>query len=332
MLNGRVTSVLPQLGNRAVQERLIAAADADRLHHAYLFEGPEGVGKASFAAWFARYLNCAAPNRPCDTCPSCRQILVGSHPDVLTVGPDPERATRVVSVSLIQGVIQAVQLQRHSARRRVIVIDPADAMNEEAANTLLKTLEEPPEGTQFILITSRVASLLSTIRSRTQRVRFGPVSEAEMAQFGEARGLAGSFVRAAGGSPGLALLLAGGEGEARIRARDGILAAAGEPLYRALAFAEAEGKKDEGESRADVAVNVFEELLRDTVLVAAGRHSAVLHQDVLPALEIWARKLEGGGLERLAPRIADARLRLKLNVSGRVVLEALLAQLNLELR
>lgn len=324
--------MLPVLGNIAVQERLIAAADADRLHHAYLFEGPDGVGKATFAVWFARYVNCTAANRPCGKCASCRQMLAGSHPDLLVVGTDPERATRVVSVDQAHTIINAVQLQRHSARRRFVIIDPADAMNDESANTLLKTLEEPPAGTQFILITARVASLLSTIRSRSQRVRFGPLNDADMATFAAQKQVDGESIRAAEGSPGRALLLAGGEGEVRKKVREGLLAAAGQPLHRLMAFAEAEGKKEEGESRAEVVVGVLEEMLRDATLIAAGRPYRVVHREAAAELRIWAERLDGGGLERLGPKIADARLRLRLNVNGRMVLESLIAQLNLELR
>ena len=332
MLNTRVPVALPILGNQAIQHRLLAAADADHLHHAYLFEGPDGVGKSTFALWFARYVNCTGAARPCGKCGSCRQMLAGSHPDLIVVGTDPERVSRVVSVDQVHRVIQAVQLQRHSAKRRFVIIDPADAMNDESANAMLKTLEEPPAGTQFILITARVASLLSTIRSRSQRVRFGPLSDADMATFSAKHKLSDEIVRAAGGSPGRALLLAGGEGETRLKIRDAILAAAGQPLHRLMAFAEAEGKKEEGESRADVAVDLLEELLRDATMLAAGRADRMNHPDATPALKNWAQRLEGGGLERLGPRIADARLRLKLNVNGRIVLEALIAQLNLELR
>ena len=259
-------------------------------------------------------------------------MLAGSHPDLMVVGTDPERTTRVVSVDQAQAIISLVQLQRHSARRRFVIIDPADAMNDESANTLLKTLEEPPGGTQFILITARVASLLSTIRSRSQRVRFGPLNDADMAIFAAQKQVDAESVRAAEGSPGRALLLAGGEGEVRNKIRAGLLAAAGQPLNRLMAFAEAEGKKEEGESRAEIVVGVLEEMLRDATLIAAGRPDRVVHREVAAELAAWAERLDGGGLERLGPKIADARLRLRLNVNGRMVLESLIAQLNLELR
>ncbi|GDX82419.1 DNA polymerase III subunit delta' [Deltaproteobacteria bacterium] len=307
------------------------AANEDRLHHAYLFEGPEGVGKATFALWLARYVNCEAEVRPCGTCRSCRLMISGAHPDLVVVGPDPEKATRIISVDQAQALTRALQLQRHSARRRFVLLDPADVINEEAANSLLKTIEEPPRGTQFVLITSRVGSLLQTIRSRTERVRFGPVPTEDFALWLSGRGISEVHGLAASGSPGIALRLHDGEGDERLAARDAMLDAIGQPLFRLFAYSEAEGKKDEGVSRAELVVNLLEELLRDCVCLANGRGDRLLHADRRDRLEPWARALWPGGLARMTQALATARDRLRLNVNGRTVLESLFAQLNLEL-
>lgn len=321
----------PLVGNLAVQARLAQAADEDRLHHAYLFEGPEGVGKATFALWLARYVNCTAATRPCGECASCRLMLSGAHPDLVVVGPDPEKVTKILSVDQIHQLISAVQLQRHSARRRFVLLDPADALNEDAANALLKTLEEPPRGTQFVLVTARVASLLPTIRSRTQRVRFGPVPEADLLQWAANRQISPEIVRMAGGSLGGALHLAEGAAEARTTLRDAVIAAAGQPLVKLFALTEAEGKRDEGVNRAELVVDVLEELLRDAACLANGREGQLVHAACQPALAAWARALWPGGLARMGVAVASARDRLRLNVNGRTVLESLFAQLNLEL-
>ncbi len=321
----------PLVGNLAVQARLAQAADEDRLHHAYLFEGPDGVGKATFALWLARYVNCEGTRRPCGECRSCRLMLTGGHPDLVVIGPDPEKVTRVISVDQAHQLINAVQLQRHSAKRRFVILDPADALNEDAANSLLKTLEEPPRGTQFILVTARVASLLQTIRSRTQRVRFGPVPEAELTAFLGARGVSPEMARMAGGSLGQAMKLAEGEAEARTTLRDAILDATGQPLVKLFALTEAEGKREEGVNRAELVVDVLEELLRDAACVANDRDDRLLHPAKRAQLALWARALWPGGHARMALALASARDRLRLNVNGRTVLESLFAQLNLEL-
>ncbi|MDP2316094.1 MAG: DNA polymerase III subunit delta' [Pseudomonadota bacterium] len=320
------------LGNAEVRHRLWRAADDGRMHHCYLFEGPEGVGKAMTAMRLALMVNCLADERPCGICASCRLFLAGTHPDLVVVHPDPDRATRVITAEQARGIISALQLQRHSARRRFVIIDPVDALTEEAANALLKTFEEPPAGTQFILVTARAASLLPTVRSRSQRVRFGPVPRAELEDWLVGRGLDPSLATLSAGSPGYALRLADGEAEERREVVAQLLATVGQPLHQLFAFTEAAGKKSDGSvERTTLVVDALEELLRDTVVVASGRDESALHQAHLGALAVWASALHPGGVGRLEKAVAAARDRLRLNVNGRVVLEALLTTLNLEL-
>lgn len=320
------------LGNEGVRARLWRAADEGRMHHCYLFEGPEGVGKAMTALRLALTVNCLGSGPPCGACTSCRQILAGSHPDIVRIGPDPDRATRVITADQARGVISSLQLQRHSARRRFVIIDPADALTEEAANAMLKTFEEPPAGTQFILVTARAASLLPTVRSRSQRVRFGPVPRVELEEWLLARGHDPALAVLSAGSPGYALRLADGEAEERREVVAQLLSAVGQPLHQLFTFTEAAGKKSDGSvERTTLVVDALEELLRDAVFVASGRADEVIHPTHLDALGVWATALHPAGIGRMEKAIAAARDRLRLNVNGRVVLEALLTGLNLEL-
>ncbi len=320
--------LVPILGNTLLRERLWRAADDGRLHHCYLFEGPEGVGKRLTAERFALFLNCEGEARPCGTCRPCRLILAGTHPDVIVVEPDTSRATRILSADQARGIIDALSLQRHSARRRVVILDPADALTEEAGNALLKTFEEPPAGTQFCLVTARPAALLQTVRSRSQRVRFGPVSQQELTAWLTARGLDAALAIEAEGSPGRALRLAEGEAQERQAVRDALREALGQPLHRLFAFTEAGGKKgDDGEAGAARVVDAVEELMADIVATAANRPPRHAH----PSLRGWTRALWPGGVARMERHLAHARDRMRLNVNGRTVLDALLSNLNLEL-
>lgn len=209
-----------------------------------------------------------------------------------------------------------------------MILDPADAMGEEAANALLKTLEEPPPHTQFILVSSRSGALLQTVRSRSQRVRFGPVPAAALGPWLAVRGLSPELARDAMGSPGLALRLAEGEAADRAQTREGLLSAMGQPLHKLFVYTETAGKKGEdGEAGAARVVDALEETLRDVACMAAGR--APLHPH--PMLATWTRALWPGGLGRMERAVAQARDRLRLNVNGRTVLDALLSALNLEL-
>lgn len=328
----------PIIGNEALRTRLWRAADEGRMHHCYLFEGPEGVGKATTAMRLALYVNCLSERRPCGTCQSCRLMLAGTHPDLIVVEPDPDKVTRTITAEQARRLISSLQLQRHSARRRFVILDPADALGEEAANALLKTLEEPPAGTQFVLVTARAASLLQTVRSRSQRVRFGPVPEAAMTEWLLGRGLDPGLVVASQGSPGVAMRLADGEAAERKELAARIVDTVGAPLHVLFAFTEATGKRGETAAergataeRSALAVDTLEALLRDTVAVAAGREAAVLHPEHLGKLRTWSGALYPGGVARLEQAVARARERLDLNVNGRVVLEALFTTVNLEL-
>jgi DNA polymerase-3 subunit delta' len=104
-------------------------------------------------------------------------MLRGSHPDLVVIGPDVGKKIRMIGVESIRDVIRQTRLHRYAARRRTFVIDPADILRDEAANALLKTLEEPPAGTGFILVTDKASTLLPTVLSRSQRVRFHLSSE-----------------------------------------------------------------------------------------------------------------------------------------------------------
>ncbi|MBN2719290.1 MAG: DNA polymerase III subunit delta' [Deltaproteobacteria bacterium] len=147
----------------------------DKLHHAYLFEGPPGVGKQLTALALALAINCDSEKDGCGECIHCRKLLKGNHPDYLELTP-PDGKRNI----LIDGVREAeawIRMRPHEGKARILVIAPADAMTESAANALLKTLEEPRRGNYIILVTAASSSLLPTVRSRCQSVRFHALSE-----------------------------------------------------------------------------------------------------------------------------------------------------------
>jgi DNA polymerase III delta prime subunit len=171
-------------------ETLARSLASERIHSAYLFTGP-GEAPREAAAWFARALACRAGGaaRPCGACPACRRSApreavaldgtgksgplyrhVGEHPDLLWIerGRDDTR----VRIAQIRGVQQALYLRAVEGGRRAVVIADAEWLNLEAQNALLRTLEEPPPGTTFLLVTASPSGLAPTVRSRCQRVRF----------------------------------------------------------------------------------------------------------------------------------------------------------------
>lgn len=157
---------------QAQWQRLQRAAARDRTAHALLLSGPEGLGMEHFArVWAARVL-CEQPvdTGPCGDCRSCVLFQAGSHPDFLWI--EPEAAGKAIRVEPVRDLIEYLQLSSQYDRGKIAVITPAEAMNRNAANSLLKTLEEPPPDSRLILISNRPARLPVTIRSRCQQVNF----------------------------------------------------------------------------------------------------------------------------------------------------------------
>ena len=159
-----------------------------RIAHAYLFHGPDGVGKELAAKNFAKLLNCRSPKKgdACDFCGECLLAEKNGHPDVLWLRPSGK--TRIIYIgnpdSLKNGTVRDFQrrvaLKPFQGKWKVGIFVDADCMEEAAQNAILKTLEEPPAHTVIILVSSRPESLLPTILSRCQAVRFGPMREEEL--------------------------------------------------------------------------------------------------------------------------------------------------------
>lgn len=164
-------------GNEGVKKTLRLALERGRVPNSLIFGGPEGVGKMEMALTLAKALNCAGLTvDSCDACPSCRAIEAGSHPDVMSFTVDVQK----VKVSQTEMVKQMAYLRPMTGKKRVFIIDDAKDMTAEAANSLLKVLEEPPAFSHIILITDSPHLLLPTIRSRCRMLAFSPIGQAEI--------------------------------------------------------------------------------------------------------------------------------------------------------
>lgn len=178
MENGHWSQIL---GHQRILDVLSRAVDSGRLHHAYLFCGPPGVGKHTTAHALASVLNCR--ERPedsfqpdCGECSACRRIADRQHPDVLFVEPP----NQVIKIEQIRDIRDASVSAPYEARFRAVLIDDAHAMTEEAANALLKTLEEPPDRMILFVVTDQPHRLLDTIISRCQMIRFGALDDEDV--------------------------------------------------------------------------------------------------------------------------------------------------------
>lgn len=178
-------------GQARAVEALRSAIRSNTVHHAYLFAGPEGVGKELAATGFVQALLCSeAPSEGCGMCSVCQRVLRRNHPDVTWLMPDAEQVerglagrsdfdgtpSREVRVEQIRKLQERLSLHALEAPRKVALVCSAEQMNVQAQNAFLKTLEEPPRDTTLILIASAPDKLLPTIRSRCSKVHFGPLT------------------------------------------------------------------------------------------------------------------------------------------------------------
>ena len=180
-------------GHDELVERFRESLKQGRLGSTYLFVGPPGVGKHAFALRLAQSLLCEASEDwrldPCGKCPGCIQTLAGTHPDLHLVAKDPDRSFIPVAAfigdeahRMREGLCHWIGLKPFRGKRKIAIVDDADMLNEEGANCLLKTLEEPPPQSLLILVGTSAEQQLPTIRSRAQIVRFQPLPSETVAE------------------------------------------------------------------------------------------------------------------------------------------------------
>jgi len=227
-------------------------ARADRLPHALLLRGREGIGNLAFAEALARALLCEnrrPDGRACGSCTACKWMEQGSHPDFRRLEPETpaeaveaeeegtDRKPRVqISIDQVRNLTGFINVSSHRGGPKVVLIHPAEALNVNAANALLKGLEEPPPRTYFMLVAHRWHQLLPTIRSRCEQIALASPSREAARAWLEQQGLrdADLALAQAGGAPLLALAA----DEEYWRQRQALLAAISRPRFDALASAE----------------------------------------------------------------------------------------------
>jgi len=174
------------IGHLKPLESLRAALANGRLHHAYLFAGPEGVGKHTIARALAQAVHCSElTDDYCGRCVNCASIIDGNHPDVRFIEPLPGK--KEISIQQVRELERELRFRSFTGKRKIAIVDPAVAMNFAAQNALLKTLEEPPDHSLIVLITPNGGGLLPTLRSRCLRLAFAPLTRAEVAGFLQAK-------------------------------------------------------------------------------------------------------------------------------------------------
>ncbi len=287
------------LGQPTAKTTLEHALTSGRVHHAYRFVGPPGVGKETAAFLLAQALLCTeGDTMGCGSCSACKRAStlstdgpeIPKHPDVLLIGRQVYPSDLIggasessgISVEQIRRILMPrVRLSPHEGRAMVVIIRDADQLNISSANALLKTLEEPKPGVHFILLTSRPAQLLDTILSRTLAIRFGPLPDEVVGTLLAREGVSPEVASLAGGSLTRARILAEPEGQA---VRDHFVQALDEAISAGHAAAATYFGDQRPDARGDLvdllghAASVFSQRAKEQsdVLLWAERHEILL--------------------------------------------------------
>ena len=330
-------------GHQRVVSLLSRAVARGSVPPSLLFAGPEGVGKRRVAIALAETLNCLQPTTgdglesdACGTCAACRRIARGTHPDVIVLEPGD---SGTIKIDPVREIIDRAQYRPFEGRRRAVIVDHADALTDDAQSALLKILEEPPSGSVFLLVTSSPDALLSTVRSRCPRLRFGPLSPGEIAdalkrdhEYGDAEARAAAAD--ADGSLGRALEAEAADlTEARSTAQQWLTQAArsGDLSTRVqMAQSLFDKKSVPAVDRARLAacLRALSSLLRDLGILSTRADARMLaNADLQGALERLAAAYDSTRSMRAFTAVDKALGALERNASPKIVADWLVLQL-----
>ncbi|MCZ2344184.1 MAG: DNA polymerase III subunit delta' [Bacteroidales bacterium] len=328
-------------GHDGPRSQLAQAVQAGRLAHAYLFVGPEGIGKHRFATELAKTVLCEAspgPMRACDRCPACIQVQAHTHPDCFSVRRAEDK--NELDVDTMREFCHRLALKSTRGSRKVGIVEEADEFNVNSANSFLKPLEEPPAGSLLILLATSLERQLPTILSRCQVVHFSPLTPEDVRAVLLAHGVQdpqrlNHLVRLSGGSPGRALAL---HEESFWSFRQTLLEALTAPRPDAVGlaatwikFAEEAGKQGPAQRRRTVlAIGMLIELLQTALRVAFGNDAEAPDPMNAPEAERLRPFAERLGVDSIADNLEaclEAERQIERYLQIGLVLEGLLNKL-----
>jgi DNA polymerase-3 subunit delta' len=326
-------------GHRHLIQLVSSAVERRALPPSLIFAGPEGVGKRTAAVGLAQLLNCRTPVRAdgigldaCGACPSCARIARGVHADVIVVQPGDNGTIRV---DQIRDAIEKSAYRPFEGQRRVVIIDGADTILPDAQNALLKTLEEPPAASIFVLVTSRPDVLLPTVGSRCHRLRFGRIAPVDIAgilagkcDYTEAE--AHAAASAADGSVGAALEGASEDVAAAREAAARLLEGAAASHDPARRLQGAKVLSGGGADRHELArrLQALSSLLRDVgVLLSGADERSLANVDMKARLGAVLRSFDGERAVAAFAAVDRALWALERNASPKIVADWVAFQL-----
>ena len=314
-----------------------AGLKTGRLHHAYLLSGPAHVGKTTLATQLAQAVNCTAGDPPCGACEPCVRVGSGAHADVSTIKVDPdatEGARTVISIDAVKDLIASAHLRPYEGRTRVYIVQSADRLSQDAANALLKVLEEPPPDVLLLLLTDNPDGVLPAIRSRCQLIELRPLPVARVAELlrdehGAGEEQAEMLARLSRGCVGWAIEASADESVlAEVHQRIERIADVIEGgLEARFAYADALARRyqlDRAAGREELFLLM--RWLRDVLLIQHDQGARIVNLSWRDTLERQATALTSAQVTRWLRALTETVGMLERNANARLVLEALMLQ------
>ena len=318
----------------AVYDGLIRTLRSGSFVHAYLISGASGMGKRTLAARIAQFLVCTGEDKPCGVCPACMQAMAGNHPDIIVVqpgvpiNPEVDKGLKSIPVGEIRMVNELVGQHTFVGGQRVVIIQRADKMTPQAQNALLKTLEEPLDGTVFLLLSDAPELLLTTIVSRCRALKLHPWPDDVILRVLREHGVDDARAREAldvsGGSIGRALSVAADEGFWQRRSevmRDFFALESRSDILRVS------GQWKDRRDQSDELLGDVEDMLRTLLLVRLGRRNASAAEGFPAPWRRMAAQADVSAFVKLMDAVARARQLKGNQVTWQAVVERLLLSL-----
>ena len=311
------------IGHERIVEVFRRSVRSGKTSHSYIFEGIPGCGRRKTALALIQALFCTAvDDDACGVCASCRKIAGGNHGDIHFIEPLPDK--RDISIEQLRDLQRELSLRPYEGPRKACIMEPAERMSVNAANSLLKTLEEPPGNALIILLTGNADMLLPTIRSRCQVVRFAPLPPEHVKLLLERNGMEGA-------SAALLAQMADGSMQRALELDDDELAVRRELLLKHLsaidlgriasvfdASEELAGNRDEALETLDMLLSFY----RDVIHLTAGC-GEIINTAIRPALETLARGLSLDRALQVASDVMETRRAVQRNANVKLALDHL---------
>jgi DNA polymerase-3 subunit delta' len=311
------------LGHERSVSILRRSVASGKTAHAYLFEGIDGCGRRTAATALIQALFCT-DGAGCGSCPSCRKMITGNHPDLHLLEPDGA----FIKIDQIRELQKELSLRPYEASRKACIIEAAEKMNGSAANAMLKTLEEPPGNAVIVLLTTDASAVLSTIRSRCQLLRFAPLPHDTVRSYLIERGIppdtAETAAGIARGSIGKAMEISGQE---TIASRQGQIAEISAVTLSDIAqlFALSE-RLSADKSDTAATLDTLISFLRDVLILLNGG-TDIVNRDLQPLIEQEASRWSPASVMRRIASVMDTRQALQYNANPRLALDQLFIRL-----